>query len=135
MKTAIEKFNKEYFETVKVIQKNFSDMKVGQKMLISSPKSIAKFIKQIPFGKQSNIRNMRFYLAKRANADNTCPLTTGIFLRIAIEASLEEAKSKTPNLPFWRLINQNSPISKKLSISSNYISNMRKLEGLNKLKV
>ena len=41
MFTATEKFNKKYTEVVKTIEKNFADLKAGEKMLISTPKSIA----------------------------------------------------------------------------------------------
>ena len=33
---------------VKILEKNFSDLKAGQKMLISSPEKIAEYIKNIP---------------------------------------------------------------------------------------
>ena len=35
---------------VKILEKNFSDLKAGQKMLISSPEKIAEYIKKIPEG-------------------------------------------------------------------------------------
>ena len=37
MKPATEKFNKSYIEVVKVLEKIFSDMEAGQRMLTSSP--------------------------------------------------------------------------------------------------
>lgn len=69
-------------------------------MLISSPKSIADYIKKIPLGTERSVKLMRLDLADRVNATNTYPLTTGIFLRIAIEASLEQANGSKPELPF-----------------------------------
>ena len=43
MSTATEKFNKKYTEVVKTIEKKFfADLKSGEKMLISSPRSIAR---------------------------------------------------------------------------------------------
>ena len=130
MSTATEKFNKKYVEVVKVIEKDFSDLKRGDKMLISSPRSISKYIKTIPYGKEKTIKLMRRELAKFSNADNTCPLTTGIFLRIAIEASLESQTGDKPGLPFWRVINERSPIIKKLPISKDDLIYLRTLEGL-----
>ena len=99
-------------------------------MLISSPKSIANYIKKIPYGKGKTIKLMSQELAKYASADNTCPLTTGIFLRIAIEASLEMQNGGKLGLPFWRVINERSPITKKLSISKDDLIYLRTLEGL-----
>ena len=130
MSTATEKFNKKYVEVVKVIEKDFSDLKRGDKMLISSPRSISKYIKTIPYGKEKTIKLMRRELAKFSNADNTCPLTTGIFLRIAIEASLETQNLDKPDLPFWRVINERSPITIKLPISKDDLIYLRTKEGL-----
>jgi hypothetical protein len=128
--SATEKFNKNYTEVVKKIEKNFSDLKAGEKMLISSPKSIAGYIAKIPFGTEKSVKLMRLELAKNSNADNTCPLTTGIFLRIAIEASIEQANGRKPNLPFWRVISGKSSLTKKLPISVKYLKELRTSEGL-----
>ena len=43
---------------------------------------------------------MRRELAENDNADNTCALTCGIFLRIVIEASIEQSNGAKPDLPF-----------------------------------
>ena len=56
MKPTTEKFKKSYIEVVKVLEKSFSDMEVEQRMLISSPKSIANFIKNISLGSESSIK-------------------------------------------------------------------------------
>ncbi len=130
MKNVLEKFDKKYVEIVKEIEKDFSDMKAGEKMLISSPKSIADYIVKIPYGTEKSVKLMRLELAENSNAHNTCPLTTGIFLRIAIEAALEAANGEKPKLPFWRVINKNSRITKKLPISLDYLDALRKSEGL-----
>ena len=130
MRNATEKFNKNYIEVVKTIEKSFSDLKVGEKMLISSPKSIADYIARIPYGTEKSVRLMRLELAKKSNADNTCPLTTGIFLRIAIEASIEQANGRKPKLPFWRVMNEKSSLTKKLPISVKYLKELRISEGL-----
>ena len=130
MNTVAEKFNKNYVEVVRHLEKNFSDMKAGQRMLISSPKSIANYIKNIPYGVERSIKDMRLELAKASKAHNTCPLTTGIFLRIAIEYSLEKARGLQPTLPFWRLITHKSPVAKKVPLSLKFIEEMRVKEGL-----
>ena len=130
MSTATEKFNKKYTEVVKIIEKNFVDLKAGEKMLISSPRSIANYIAKIPYGTEKSVKLMRRELAENANADNTCPLTCGIFLRISIEASLEQSNGAKPDLPFWRVIDRNSTLIKKLAISEKYLTELRTSEGL-----
>ena len=130
MSTATEKFNKKYTEVVKIIEKNFADLKAGEKMLISSPRSIANYIAKIPYGTEKSVKLMRLELAENANADNTCPLTCGIFLKISIEASLEQSNGTKPDLPFWRVIDRNSTLIKKLPISEKYLTELRTSEGL-----
>ena len=130
MSTATEKFNKKYTEVVKIIEKNFADLKAGEKMLISSPRSIANYIAKIPYGTEKSVKLMRLELAENANADNTCPLTCGIFLKIAIETSLEQSNRAKPDLPFWRVIDRNSSLIKKLPISEKYLTELRTSEGL-----
>ena len=72
---------------------------------------------------------MRFELAKAAGADNTCPVTTGIFIRMAIESVLEaEAVEITP-LPFWRVVDEKHPVLKKLGIAASDIKQIRQSEG------
>ena len=43
MSTATGKFSKKYTEVVKTIEKNFADLKTGEKMLTSSTRSIANY--------------------------------------------------------------------------------------------
>ena len=125
MSTATEKFNKKYTEVVKTIEKNFADLKAGEKMLISSPRSIANYVAKIPYGTEKSVKLIRSELAKSANADNTCPLTCGIFLKIAIETSIEQSNGAKPDLPFWKLIDRNSSLIKKLPISEKYLTELR----------
>ena len=43
----LEKFNKDKKEKIKKLTFNFADIKKGQKMLVSSPKSISNYIKKM----------------------------------------------------------------------------------------
>ena len=67
---------------IKTIDKKFADIPEGSKMFISTPKIIDDYIKQIPFGKSTELSTMRNDLAIDYQAHKTCPVTTGIFLRI-----------------------------------------------------
>ena len=73
---------------------------------------------------------MRRELAENANADNTCPLKCGIFLRITIEASIEQLNGTKPYLHFWRVLDRNSSLIKKLPILEKYLTELRIYEGL-----
>ena len=113
-----------------MLDKDFSDMKEGQIMLIATPKIIDKYIKKIPKGKKVNLKTLRKDLAMEYNADTTCPITTGIFLRIVAEAAYEDfLHKKTDITPFWRVIDSDSKTASKLACGINFIKNQRIKEG------
>jgi hypothetical protein len=77
---------------------------------------------------------MRKDLAIENRADYTCPVTTGIFLRIVAEANFEkfiQANSLKGITPFWRVVEPNSTLSKKLSFGQDFIIYQRKAEKIN----
>ncbi len=74
------------------------------RMLISSPLEINAVLEPIPEGRVLPMADLRFSLAKSHKADYTCPLTTGIFLRICAEATEEERAMGRPGVPYWRVV-------------------------------
>ena len=133
-KTWTDKVNdltKEYI--VKKGEKDFADIPAGAKMLISTPKIIDDYVRQIPKGKSGSLATMRKDLAIEYGADYTCPVTSGIFLRIVSEAAHEQIEKGTPLnkvAPFWRVIDEKSALNKKLSFGQNFVKQQRKKEGL-----
>ena len=89
-KSWIEKRDCERSFKMKTIDKKFADIPKGSKMLIASPPIIDEYVNSISYGEFIEPVKMRDDLAKEYNADKTCPVTTGIFLRIISEASYEE---------------------------------------------
>jgi hypothetical protein len=117
---------------IKIIDKSFAGIPAGSKMLISSPQELDDFIRKIPKGKTIEPAAIRDSLAKKYKADATCPVSTGIFLRIVAEAALEEyaqGNSITQITPFWRVIDCSSPLGKKLSVGADQIEIIKKLAG------
>ena len=110
---------------VKILDKGFSDISAGEKMLISSPEKISEFIYAIPKGSFFSIRELRQGLAVKAGADKTCPVTTGIFLRMAIEQHKDDV-----NFPYWRVVDEKHPVVKKLKLDGRQIKMKRVNEGL-----
>ena len=88
-KTWQEKFNSAKQPIVKTIEKRFADLTEGTKMFIASPKLIDVYINEIPEGVSVDLKTMRLDLAIEHQADNSCPVTTGIFLRIVSEVAFE----------------------------------------------
>lgn len=128
-----EKFESKKKPQVKVILKRYADLPEGTKMLIATPKMIAAYIDEIPEGVEVDLKTMRKDLALATHAENSCPVTTSIFLRIVAEVALEKYNtgSKREEItPFWRVVNPKMPIAKKLSCGMEFITTQRRLENL-----
>lgn len=128
-----EKLNINREPVVEKADKDFADIKAGQKLLIPTPKIVDAYIREIPIGQPISIPSIRKDLAVKFGADITCPVTTGIFVRIAAEATYEEFQKGTPIekiTPFWRVITETSPAAKKLTFGIELLKELRFKEGL-----
>ena len=128
-----DKFEKRTNIEVKSITKSFWGNPNGSKMLIPSPNIIQKYIDQSEFGDKLDIKTMRKDLAVEYNADFTCPLTTGIFLKIVAEYNHEkflENKEIENICPFWRIIEPKSNLAQKLNFDKMFIVRHRKVEKI-----
>ena len=126
------KFRSRTEPEVAVLEKPFAGVPAGARLLISTPARIAAYVAAIPAGETRDVAAMRADLAAQAGADATCPMTTGMFARIAAEAALEEvaAGAKLAEVtPFWRLIDPESPLAGKLSCGRDLIRTMRAAEA------
>jgi len=132
-KTWQDKLNVDKPIKIEVLQKKFADIPEGGRMLIATPKMMDAYVKQIPKGKSVTTATIRKDLAVEHNAEYTCPVTTGIFLRIVAEAAYEKiqqgAKPQSVS-PFWRAIEPNSPLAKKLTFGQEFLQKQRMAEGL-----
>ena len=128
-----EKLNIDRQPVVEKADKDFGGVKKGQMMLIPTPKIVDDYIRHIPEGSQADIPMIRKDLAAQYGAEVTCPLTTGIFVRIAAEAAYEAFEKGAPLkkiTPFWRVVNDKSPTAKKLSFGTAFLKEQRKKEKL-----
>lgn len=132
-KTWADRMGKPPAPEVLVLEKEYARQPAGTRMLISTPREIAAFVKDIPEGMTVSVAEMRDALAYNHQAQFTCPLTTGIFLRIAAEAALEQmaaGAAKEDVTPFWRMVSPKDPLAKKLSCGVEELAHLRKLEGI-----
>ncbi|WP_114751818.1 hypothetical protein [Pleomorphovibrio marinus] len=130
-KTWIEKRDLEKKPEVKRIEKDFADIPAGSTMLIPTPQLVNEFIKSISKGRSLDIKTIRKELAQEHGAEYTCPVTTGIFLRIVAEAAFEElqnGKNIEAITPFWRVIDPRSTLAEKLSFGRELLLEMREKE-------
>lgn len=118
---------------VEIADKSFAGVEKGSRMLIATPKVVDAYIRNIPKGSSATLQQMREDLAIEYNADTTCPLTSGIFLRIVAENAYDEFQNGKPLnkiTPFWRIVNSKSPTVKKLACGPDWVRGQRKKEGL-----
>jgi alkylated DNA nucleotide flippase Atl1 len=83
-------------------------------MLIPTPKLVDQLLRRIPKGKLVTVGEIRKRLAMDFAADMTCPLTTGIFVRIAAEAAEEDrANGRRRITPYWRVVKDDGGLNPK----------------------
>ena len=127
-----QKLDKPPAPVVKPLDRRFAGHNPGDLMLISTPRAIKARIRRLRPGTALTIAEFRDRLADSADADFTCPLSTGIFLRIVAESALEEMQAGSPVdeiTPFWRAIEPDSALASKLSCGPQFITRMRRSEG------
>jgi len=83
-------------------------------MLIPKPLDVDALIRKTRKGKLLTVSEIRSRLARDNGADMTCPLTTGIFVRIVAEAAEEELRDgKKQVTPYWRVIRDDGSLNEK----------------------
>lgn len=130
-KTAKQQLEQKKEPKIKVLEADFAGMKKGQKMFVATPQIVNDYIRAIPFGETREVLVARNDLAKRNKCDTTCPVSLAIFIRIVAQAAIEEmeaGKSSSEITPFWRLVDPESKVAKKLTIDSDWIAHQRDAE-------
>jgi hypothetical protein len=115
-----------------VLDTDFAGIRAGSTLYVSTPGVIANYVAKIPPGEVREIRRLRNELARRNDADATCPVTTAIFLRVVAEAAwddLQDGMTIDRVVPFWRAIEPGSPIAKRLRCGAEWIRAMREAEA------
>lgn len=128
-----EKYDNGRNPEIEVLENRFADIQPGERMLIATPRIFDDYIRHIPAGKSVDLKTMRRDIALAYGADNTCPLTTGIFVRIVSELAFEQFTAGKPIAeitPFWRVLDKKTPLVKKLTFPFDFIAAQRKAEGM-----
>lgn len=83
-------------------------------MVIPRPLDVDSLIRKIRQGKLVTVPQLREELARRSRVDVACPLTTGIFIRIAAEAAEEERRAGAKAVtPYWRVLSSDGGLNPK----------------------
>jgi len=88
----------------------------GRKLLVATPTLIDGLIRKVEGGKLITIKQIRKRLAEDFKADSTCPLTTGIFVRIVSEVAEEDSRAGKQSItPYWRVVRDDGSLNEKLA--------------------
>lgn len=118
---------------LQILEKPMSGVPAGGTLLTPTAQLVKEFIDSIPAGQQVSFQQMRQQLAESHQADLSCPLSTSTVARIVAEAAWEDIEAgKAPSevTPFWRVIEPDSAIAKKLACGSAFIEDMRQQENI-----
>ena len=84
------------------------------RMLIPAPLDVDTLICKIPKGKLVSDEQIRERLARNFHADLTCPMTTGIFIRIVAEAEEEDLRNGRGEVTsYWRVTKPDGSLNEK----------------------
>ncbi|MER9321696.1 hypothetical protein [Mesorhizobium sp. M0626] len=118
---------------VKPTPRTMGDVVEGQPMLVPTARQVDDFIRTIPNGLEMDVRALRTALAIEHGAQVTCPVTIGYHPRTVAEAAnedLERGMTLNDITPYWRVLDVNTPTTKKLSFGAEFVAVQRKREGL-----
>ena len=83
-------------------------------MLVPTPMLVATALRRVPKGRLITAARLRARLARTAEADLSCPMTTGIFLSILAGATEEAiASGRRPIAPYWRVVDDSGGLPPK----------------------
>jgi len=86
----------------------------GRTLLVPHPRDVEAVLRTVRRGRVITVGEIREFLAGKFQTDSTCPLTTGIFIRIAAEAAEEEARAgKAKITPYWRVVKDDGSLNPK----------------------
>lgn len=80
-------------------------------MLIPTPLLVDELVRKVSNGQLVTVSDLRRRLAEEFSVDVTCPLTTGIFLRIAAEE--DRANGRKRITPYWRVVKDDGSLNPK----------------------
>jgi hypothetical protein len=99
-------------------------------MLIPSPRQVEALIRAVPKGRLITVTAIREILAAEHMTSIACPLTTGIFVRIAAEAAEEDARAgKTRITPYWRVVRSDGSLNPKFPGGVSHQAGRLRAEG------
>ncbi len=86
----------------------------GRRVLVPTPLMVDEQVRVVPPRRLITVGQLRQRLAKPFQADSTCPMTMGIFLRIVSEAAEEDRRAGKKRItPYWRVVKDDGSLNPK----------------------
>ena len=83
-------------------------------MAIAHPLDVDALIRTVRKGRVVTQAQLRERLARKYRADTTCPLTTGIFVRIVSEVAEEDRRAGKKSItPYWRVLRDDGSLNER----------------------
>jgi len=120
---------------VKPSPRTVGDVVEGQTMLVPTARQVDDFMRTIPPGTSMDVKTLRKAIAASHGAEVTCPVYTGYHLRTVAEAAHEALERGVPIeqiAPFWRVLDESTPTTERLSFGADFVRARRRAEGLEK---
>ncbi|MEQ1952384.1 hypothetical protein [Mesorhizobium sp. CN2-181] len=118
---------------IKPSPRTVGDVIEGQTMLVPTARQVDDFIRSIQEGVKVDVRALRTALAIENGAEVSCPVYMGYHLRTVAEAANEALQRGMPLkdiTPFWRVLDANTPTTKRLTFGADFVAEQRRREGL-----
>ena len=82
----------------------------GAKVILPPPEDFDELMRAISYGELITSEHIRKDLAKKYNADYTCPVTSRKFIILVAYASAERQSDETP---YWRMLKKDGELNAK----------------------
>jgi hypothetical protein len=132
-KSWTDKLNAPGEARIKPSPRSFGDVVEGQSMLVPTARQVDDFMRTIPEGTAMDVKALRSAMAESHGAEVTCPFYTGYHLRTVAEAAYEAYRRGVPVqqiAPFWRVLDESTPTTARLSFGAEFVRARRRAEGL-----
>ena len=109
-----DKLEKEDHSKIVVVPPRMQKSLGSGTMLIPKAIDVDGLIRKAMKGQLITQADIRSKLARDHRVDTVCPITTGIFVRIASEAAEEDLQNgKTRVTPYWRIVTSEGRLNEK----------------------
>jgi len=113
--------------------RTYGDVVEGQTMLVPTARQVDAYMRTIPEGTSMDVKTLRKAMAASHGAEVTCPVYMGYHLRTVAEAAHEALRRGVPIqeiAPFWRVLDESTPTTERLTFGAEFVRARRRAEGL-----